>query len=74
MAANAIGKVLEAVQAKFPNGLGSVETVFIARATKLAYRIETREDRLPADVVVRFKVDVAGLRAGIERGVSRLSR
>jgi hypothetical protein len=38
----------------------------------MAYRIETREDRVPADVVVRVAVDVAGLRAGIDREVTKL--
>ena len=31
-----------------------MDTLFISRGEKLAYRIETREDRLPADTVVRL--------------------
>ena len=34
MAANAIGKVVDAVRAKFPNGLASVDTLFISRGEK----------------------------------------
>src|ERR1700739_1976201 len=48
MAANAIGKLVEAVRVRFPNGLGGVDAMFISRGPKLAYRIETREDRVPA--------------------------
>jgi hypothetical protein len=51
--------------------LGDVD-LFISRSAKLAYRIETRQDRLPPDVVVRAAVDVAGLRAGIDREVTKL--
>jgi DNA-binding transcriptional MerR regulator len=74
MAANAIGKLVEAVKAKFPGGLSDVETLFVSRGPKLAYRIETREDRVPADAVVRVVIDVRGLRDRIDREVARLRR
>jgi hypothetical protein len=38
-----------------------------ARGPKLPYRIETREDRAPADAVVRVAVDVRGARGTIDR-------
>ena len=71
MAANVIGKLVGAVRAKFPQGLASLDTLFISRGEKLAYRIETREDRLPADTVVRIVLDVRRLRARIDREVGR---
>jgi hypothetical protein len=74
MAANAIGKLVEAVKAKFPSGLGSVEALFISRSAKLTYRIETHEDRLPADAIVRLVIDVQGLRARIDREISKHRR
>jgi hypothetical protein len=67
MAANAIGKLVGSVRAKFPNGLASVDTLFISRGEKLAYRIETRESRLPPDTVVRIAIDVRRLLARIDR-------
>jgi hypothetical protein len=72
MAASAIVSLVEAVKAKFPHGLGAVEAMFISRSAKLAYRIETRENRLPAGAVVRLAVDVAGLRDRIDREVAKL--
>jgi hypothetical protein len=74
MAANAIGKLAEAVKAKFPGGLGDLETLFVTRGPKLAYRIETREDRRPADAVVSIAIDVRGLRDRIDREIARLRR
>jgi hypothetical protein len=71
MAASAIGKLVEAVTVRFPNGLSDVEAMFISRGPKLAYRIETREDRVPADAVVRFTVDVEELRVSVDRKVVR---
>jgi len=71
MAASAIGKVVGAVLVKFPNGLASVDALFIARGDKGTYRIETRESRLPSDTVVRFAIDVRRLRARIDRKVGR---
>ena len=44
------------------------------RRAKLAYRVETREDRLPADEVVRVAVNVRGLRDRIDHEVARLQR
>jgi hypothetical protein len=41
---------------------------------KLAYRIETREDRLPANAVVGVVIDVQGLRAKIDREVAKPRR
>ena len=72
MAANAIGKVVGAIRAKFPKGLGAVDALYISRGDKGTYRIETREVRLPADSIVRIVVDVRRLRAGIDREVGRL--
>lgn len=68
MAANAIGKLVEAVKAKFPNGIGAVDMLYVSRGPKLAYRVETREDRLPADSVVRIAVNVRELRHRVEKG------
>jgi hypothetical protein len=73
MAAKAIGKLVEAVKARFPNGLGGVDAMFVLRGPKLVYRIEAREDRL-ADAVVRIAVDVEGLRDRIDHEVVRLRR
>ena len=72
MGAKAIGKLVEAVRGKFPNGLSAVETLYVSRGAKLAYRIETREDRVPADALVTLTVDLHALRAGIDREVARL--
>jgi hypothetical protein len=74
MAANAIGKVVGAVRAKFPNGLASADTLFISRWEKGTYRIETREDRVPADSVVHLAIDVRRLRAGVDREARRMRR
>jgi hypothetical protein len=62
MAAAAIGKLVTALQAKFPDGLVEVDTLYVSRAEKLTYRIETRQDRIPASTVVRLVIDVAALR------------
>lgn len=69
MAANAIGKVVGAVRAKFPSGLGAVDALFISCGEKLTYRIETREERLPAETVVRIVLDVRRLRDRVDREV-----
>jgi hypothetical protein len=74
MAAKAIGKLVEAVRKKFPDGLRDIGMLYVCRGPKLAYRIETREDRLPADTVVRLAIDVRRLRAEIDREVGRLRR
>lgn len=73
MAANAIGKLVEILKARFPSGLGDLDAMFVSRGPKLLYRIEVREDRL-ADAVVRIAVDVQGLRTRIDREVARLRR
>jgi hypothetical protein len=44
--------------------LGDVD-LFISRSAKLAYRIETRQDRLPPDVVVRVAADVRACVSGL---------
>jgi hypothetical protein len=72
MAAAAIGKFISILQAKFPDGLAEVATLYAARGPHLTYRIESREDRLPADVVVRFVVDVRRLRNRIDQQVKKL--
>ena len=74
MAANAIGKVVGAVRAKFPSGLASVDILYISCGGKLTYRIETREDRLPADTMVRLAIDMRRLRDRVDREVGRLRR
>jgi hypothetical protein len=71
MAAAAIKKFVEALQAKFPDGLSAVGTLYATRGEKLTYRIETRPDRVPANTVVRLVIDVAALR---ERIGERLKR
>jgi hypothetical protein len=48
--------------------------MFFLHGSKLAYRIETREDRVPGDAVVRIAVDMAGLRERVDREVARLRR
>ena len=68
MAANAIGKILDALKAKFPNGLGAVNVLYVSRGSKLAYRIETRGDRLPKDDVVQITINVEELRERVEKG------
>ncbi len=72
MAAKAIGKLVDAVKTKFPNGIGGVDTMFVSRGSKLSYRIETREERVPADATVRFTICVGALRASIDREVAKL--
>jgi len=67
MAAKAIGKLIEAVKTGFPNGLSAVDTLYISRGPKLAYRIETREDRLPKDDVVRITINIGELRGRIKK-------
>jgi hypothetical protein len=67
MAANAIGKVLGAVRAKFPHGLASTDAVFISRGKKGTYRIEIRESHLPSDTVIRIAIDVRRLRARVDQ-------
>jgi hypothetical protein len=47
---------------------------FFLHGPKLAYRVETREGRLPADAVVSFSIDVQGLRTGINRDMAKLHR
>jgi hypothetical protein len=73
MAAKAIGKLIEAVREKFPNGLDGIDNLYVSRGPKLAYRTETREDRVPRDAVVRVKVNVQALRTSIDREVARLA-
>ncbi len=72
MAANAIGKVVGAVRSKFPNGLASVDALFMSHGEKGTYRIEVRADRLPSDTLVRIAIDVRRLRAGIDREVGKV--
>jgi DNA-binding transcriptional MerR regulator len=74
MAANAIGKLIDAVRMKFPAGLCGVHVLYACRGPKQTYRIETREDRLAADTVVRIAIDVRRLRDRLDREVGRLRR
>jgi len=71
MAAKAIGKFVEALKKKFPNGLADVEVVFVSRK-KLVFRIETNPERLPVDALVKLQVDVKSLRERIDQEVERL--
>lgn len=72
LAAKAIGKVMDAAKAKFPDGIGAVETLWISRGPKLTYRIESRERRLPGDAVVRLTVDVQAIRDNVGLAVKKL--
>jgi hypothetical protein len=72
MAAKAIGKLIEAVREKFPSGLNAVDTLFASRGPKLAYRIESKKDRVSAEAVVRIVIDLLGLRACVDRAVTKL--
>jgi hypothetical protein len=74
MAAAAIGKLVAALKSKFPDGLAEVETLHVTRGEKLTYRIETREDRLPADAVVQLSIDVPRLRRKVDQAVKRLGQ
>jgi hypothetical protein len=74
MAASAIGKLVGALRTKFTHGLGAVDALFISRWEKLGYRIETRENRLPVDTVVRLTINVRALRATVDLGVRKLRK
>ena len=74
MAAGAIGELVAALRERFADGLAGVDTLHIIRGPNLTYRIEVREDRLPADSVVRLSIDVARLRRKIDQAVRRLGR
>jgi hypothetical protein len=74
MAAAAIGKVVAALKVKFPEGLAGVDTLHVCRGPKLTYRIELREDHLPADSVVRLSIAVVRLRRRVDQAVRRLHR
>jgi hypothetical protein len=74
MAAAAIGMLVAALRVKFPDRLAEVDMLHIARGANLTYRIEVREDRLPADAVIRFSIDVAKLRRKVDQAVKRLQR
>ena len=52
--------------------IGDVDTLYIARTARLAYRVEVREDRLPAEAVVRVTVEVGELRRRVDREVGKL--
>lgn len=71
MAAKAIGRFVEGLKKRFPNGLAEVETLFVSRKN-LVYRFETKEDRLPTEAVVTLRVDVKGLRERVDRAVDKL--
>jgi hypothetical protein len=71
LAAAAIKKFVAALQTKFPDGLSGVGTLYITRAEKLTYRIETRQDRIPAKTVVALVIDVAALRDRIDQRLKR---
>ena len=74
MAAAAVGESVAALKLKFPDGLAAVDTLHVSRGPNLAYRIELREDRLPADSVVRLTIDIARLRRRVDQAVRRLQR
>jgi hypothetical protein len=74
MAAGAIGELVAALKEKFREGLAAVDALYVARGANLTYRIETREDRLPAHSVVRLSIDVTRLRRKVDQAVRRLQR
>jgi hypothetical protein len=74
MSAGAIGELVAALKAKFAEGLAEVDTLYITRGPKLTYRIEHREDHLPADSVVRVSIAVIRLRRKVDQAVRRLRR
>jgi len=71
MAAKAIGKLVAALRSKFPEGLSGVDRLYLTRGEKLSYRIETRQDRIPANTVVALVVDLSTLRNRIEERLRR---
>lgn len=74
MAAAAIGKLVAALRAKFPNGLAEVDTLYVVRGPNSAYRIELREDRLPKQSVIRLTINLVKLRDQINQRVRTLGR
>jgi hypothetical protein len=72
LAAKAIGRLIEAMKAKFPKGMREIKSLYVSRGQKLSYRIETREDRVSADEVVRLAIDVKATSTAIERQVAKL--
>lgn len=73
MAAAAIGELVAALKGRFPDGLAGVDTLYVARGPNLTYRIETREDRLPTQSVIRFTIKIGKLRDQIDQRVRKLS-
>ena len=71
MAAKAIGKLIDAVRMKFPAGLRGIGMLYAWRGPKLTYRIEAREDRLPADTLVRIAIDLRRLRDRVDREIAK---
>jgi hypothetical protein len=71
MAAAAIGKLVATLKEKFADGLSELDTLYVTRGDKLNYRIETRQDRIPANTVVRLVIDVAAMRERIEERLRR---
>jgi hypothetical protein len=72
MAAGAIGELVAALRAKFPDGLAEVDTLHIIRGPNLTYRIELREDRLPKQSVIRLTINIVELRGQIDQRVRTL--
>jgi hypothetical protein len=72
MAAGAIGELVAAVKAKFPDGLAEVDALHVARDPNLTYRIEAREDRLPKQSVIRLTINIVKLRGQIDQRVRTL--
>jgi hypothetical protein len=74
MAAGAIGELVAAVKAKFPDGLADVDTLHVACGANLIYRIELRENRLPKQSVIRLTINIVKLRDQIDQRVRTMSR
>jgi hypothetical protein len=74
MSAGAIGELVSALRERFPDGLGKVDMLYVARAANAGYGIELRVDRLPADSIVRLSIHVSRLRREVDQAVRRRRR
>jgi hypothetical protein len=72
IAAGAIGQLVAALRSN--HGLTDADTLYVSRGPNSAYRIEHREDRLPADSIVRLSIAVGRLRRKVDQAVRRLGR
>ncbi len=72
MAAGAIGEIVAAVRVK--GGWSDADTLYVFRGPNSTYRIEHREDRLPAHSIVRIAINISGLRNRIDLHARKLRR